>query len=144
MKRLGYLLGSDSEGVFFMKEQSLLIPLNIVSKPVRLRRTMFHLLDFILEKANTGLIPDDEIMRNVWEGYGLKASTPRLWQVMNELKKKLTNLGVEPNFITRVEGKGYIANSAIMEPVYIRASFIWQSSMVSDNKESLLLKSSIN
>ncbi|EOI2494973.1 MULTISPECIES: winged helix-turn-helix domain-containing protein [Enterobacter] len=144
MKRLGYLLGSDSEGVFFMKEQSLLIPLNIVSKPVRLRRTMFHLLDFILEKANTGLIPDDEIMRNVWEGYGLKASTPRLWQVMNELKKKLTNLGVEPNFITRVEGKGYIANRAIMEPVYIRASFIWQSSMVSDNKKSLLLKSSIN
>lgn len=144
MKRLGYIIGSESEGVFFMKEQSLLIPLNIVSKPVRLRRTMFHLLDFVLEKANADLIADDEIMRNVWEGYGLKASTPRLWQVMNELKKKLTSLGVEQDFITRVEGKGYIANRAKLEPVYIRASFIWQNRMMGDTSTKLILKTTVN
>lgn len=123
MRMLGYLLDSGSDGVLFLREQSLLLPLNGLYKPVRLRKTMFRLLDLILEKGNGELIRDEAIMKNVWEGYGLQASTPRLWQVMNDLKKKLCMLGVSDDLILRVEGQGYMINMLLIEPVYIRAAY---------------------
>ena len=84
---------------------------------------MFRLLEFLLERGKSGLLRDEIIMRAVWEGYGLKSSAPRLWQVMNELKKRLGGLGVDDEFIMRVEGRGYMVNTAGYEPVYIRASY---------------------
>ncbi|HGM5492773.1 TPA: transcriptional regulator [Serratia fonticola] len=125
MRMLGYLLDSETDGVLFLREQALLIPLNGLYKPVRLRKTMFRLLDFMLEKGEGGLICDEVIMKNVWEGYGLRASTPRLWQVMNDLKKKLYMLGVNNDLILRVEGRGYMIDTSLIEPVYIRAAYKW-------------------
>lgn len=126
MRKFGYILGDDSNGVLVLKENRLLIPLNlhnISQKHIYLRQTMFRLLEFLLERGNSGLLRDEIIMRSVWEAYGLKSSAPRLWQVMNELKKKLSGLGVDNDLIMRVEGRGYMLNTAGYEPVYIRASY---------------------
>lgn len=84
---------------------------------------MFRLLEFLLEKGSAGLLRDEVLMRAVWEAYGLKSSGPRLWQVMNELRKRLAVLDVDDDFIMRVEGRGYMVNCAGYEPVYIRASY---------------------
>lgn len=126
MRKFGYIMGDDSNGVLVLKENRMLIPLNlhnISQKHLCLRQTMFRLLEFLLEKGNSGLVRDEIIMRSVWEAYGLKSSTPRLWQVMNELKKKLSSLGMDEDLIMRVEGRGYMLNTAGYEPVYIRASY---------------------
>lgn len=126
MRKFGYILGDDSNGVLVLKENRVLIPLNfhnISQKNIYLRQTMFRLLEFLLERGNSGLLRDEIIMRSVWEAYGLKSSAPRLWQVMNELKKKLSGLGVDNDLIMRVEGRGYMLNTAGYEPVYIRASY---------------------
>lgn len=124
MKIFGYLLGNETEGVLFFKEKHLLLPLNERYKPVRLRSTMSRLLLFLLEKGNIGLIRDEHIMKNVWEIHGLKASGPRLWQVVNDLKNKLAKVGVDNNFIMRVEGRGYLLNNLYVESIYIRAAWV--------------------
>ncbi|HHT7392512.1 winged helix-turn-helix domain-containing protein [Klebsiella oxytoca] len=126
MRKFGYLLGDDSNGVLVLRENRVLIPLNsqkMKNKHIYLRQTMFRLLEFLLEKGNSGLLRDEIIMRTVWEGYGLKSSSPRLWQVMNELKKRLCGLGVDSDFIMRIEGRGYMVNSSFYEPIYIRTSY---------------------
>lgn len=126
MRKFGYLLGDDSNGVLVLRENRVLIPLNnqkMNQKPIYLRQTMFRLLEFLLERGNSGLLRDEVIMRTVWEGHGLKSSAPRLWQVMSELKKRLSGLGVDEDFIMRVEGRGYMVNTAAYDPVYIRASY---------------------
>ncbi|WP_368541500.1 transcriptional regulator [Enterobacter soli] len=126
MRKFGYILGDDSNGVMVLRENRVLIPLNsqkINQKHIYLRQTMFRLLEFLLERGKSGLLRDEIIMRAVWEGYGLKSSAPRLWQVMNELKKRLGALGVDEDFIMRVEGRGYMVNTTGYEPVYIRASY---------------------
>lgn len=126
MRKFGYILGDESYGVMVLRENRVLIPLNskkLNQKHIYLRQTMFRLLEFLLEKGRSGLLRDEIIMRAVWEAYGLKASGPRLWQVMNELKKRLVGLGVDEDFIIRVEGRGYMVNTASYEPVYIRASY---------------------
>ncbi|MEZ6877563.1 transcriptional regulator [Enterobacter sp. KBR-315C3_2022] len=126
MRKFGYILGDDKNGVIVLRENRVLISLKIqknIQSHVYLRQTMFRLLEFLLEKGKSGLLLDEIIMKAVWEGYGLRSSAPRLWQVMHELRKKLDELGVEDNFILRVEGRGYIVNAASYEPVYIRASY---------------------
>ncbi|MEP9846557.1 helix-turn-helix domain-containing protein [Klebsiella sp. GG_Kp175] len=126
MRKFGYLLGDDSNGVLVLQKNRVLIPLDsrkMNQKNIYLRQTMFRLLEFLLEKGNSGLLRDEVIMRAVWEGYGLKSSAPRLWQVMSELRKKLNVLGADNDFIMRVEGRGYMVNAADYEPIYIRASY---------------------
>lgn len=126
MRKFGYILGDDITGVMVLRENRALIPMNtqkINQKHIYLRQTMFRLLEFLLERGRSGLLRDDTIMRAVWEAYGLRASAPRLWQVMNELKKKLNVLGVDEDFIMRVEGRGYMVNTSGYEPVYIRAAY---------------------
>ncbi|HDC4777416.1 TPA: helix-turn-helix domain-containing protein [Enterobacter kobei] len=126
MRKFGYILGDDSNGVMILLENRVLIPLTnkkINQKHIYLRQTMFRLLEFMLEKGKSGLLRDEMIMRTVWEGHGLKSSAPRLWQVMSELRKRLIGLGVDEGFIIRVEGQGYMLNHKYYEPIYIRASY---------------------
>lgn len=126
MRKFGYLLGDDNNGVLVLRESRVLIPINsqkINQKNIYLRQTMFRLLEFLLERGSTGLLRDEIIMKNVWEGYGLKSSAPRLWQVMSELKKRLSGLGIDDDFIMRVEARGYMINNSAYESVYIKASY---------------------
>ncbi|EPM4906936.1 winged helix-turn-helix domain-containing protein [Klebsiella oxytoca] len=124
MKIFGYLLGNENDGVLFFKEKHLLLPLNGRYSPIRLRSTMSRLLLYLLEKTNIGLVRDEHIMKNVWEIHGLKASAPRLWQVVNDLKNKLSKVGIDNNFIMRVEGRGYLINTMYFEAIYIKAVWV--------------------
>ncbi|EME8413589.1 TPA: winged helix-turn-helix domain-containing protein [Klebsiella oxytoca] len=124
MKIFGYLLGNENDGVLFLKEKHLLLPLNGRYSPIRLRSTMSRLLLYLLEKAHIGLVRDEHIMKYVWEIHGLKASGPRLWQVVNDLKNKLSRIGIEHSFIMRVEGRGYLINAMYFESIYIRAAWV--------------------
>ncbi|EJV1071185.1 winged helix-turn-helix domain-containing protein [Klebsiella oxytoca] len=85
---------------------------------------MSRLLLYLLEKTNIGLVRDEHIMKNVWEIHGLKASAPRLWQVVNDLKNKLSKVGIDNNFIMRVEGRGYLINTMYFEAIYIKAVWV--------------------
>ncbi|MBZ7671397.1 CadC family transcriptional regulator [Klebsiella grimontii] len=133
MKIFGYLLGNETNGALFLKEKHLLLPLNARYSPVRLRSTMSRLLLFLLEKGHIGLIRDEHIMKNVWEMHGLKASGPRLWQVVNDLKTKLARVGIDDNFIMRVEGRGYLINNLYFESIYIRAAWVMLDKFMSEN-----------
>ncbi|EOI1394311.1 TPA: winged helix-turn-helix domain-containing protein [Klebsiella oxytoca] len=124
MKIFGYLLGNENDGVLFFKEKDLLLPLNGRYSPLRLRSTMSRLLLYLLEKAHIGLVRDEYIMKNVWEIHGLKASGPRLWQVVNDLKNRLNRVGLDHNFIRRVEGRGYLINTKYFESIYIKAAWV--------------------
>lgn len=140
MKIFGYLLGNEADGVLFFKEKHTLLPLNSRYSPVRLRSTMSRLLLFLLEKANIGLIRDEHIMKNVWEIHGLKASGPRLWQVVNDLKNKLNRVGVDNNFIMRVEGRGYLINTTYFESIYIRAAWVMLDRFVLESQNTASFK----
>ncbi|WP_187389353.1 MULTISPECIES: hypothetical protein [Klebsiella] len=94
---------------------------------------MSRLLLFLLEKGHIGLIRDEHIMKNVWEMHGLKASGPRLWQVVNDLKTKLARVGIDDNFIMRVEGRGYLINNLYFESIYIRAAWVMLDKFMSEN-----------
>ncbi|MCE5397554.1 winged helix-turn-helix domain-containing protein [Klebsiella oxytoca] len=85
---------------------------------------MSRLLLYLLEKTNIGLVRDEHIMKNVWEIHGLKASAPRLWQVVNDLKNKLSKVGIDNSFIMRVEGRGYLINTMYFEAIYIKAVWV--------------------
>jgi len=65
MRKFGYLLGDDSNGVLVMRKNRVLIPLNskkMNQKNIYLRQTMFRLLEFLLERGNSGLLRDEIIM----------------------------------------------------------------------------------
>ncbi|VUT06290.1 hypothetical protein SB6422_03902 [Klebsiella huaxiensis] len=101
---------------------------------------MSRLLLFLLEKGNIGLIHDEHIMKNVWEIHGLKASGPRLWQVVNDLKNKLDRVGVNNNFIMRLEGRGYLINTTCFELIYIRAAWVMLDRFVLESQNTASFK----
>ncbi|MGA5653521.1 winged helix-turn-helix domain-containing protein [Rahnella contaminans] len=74
---------------------------------ITLRTTMMRLLIYMLETSGHRIVSNNEIMIQVWENHQLSASSQRLWQVMRELKKKLSLPGLPEEFIMRIESKGY-------------------------------------
>ncbi|WP_148873099.1 hypothetical protein [Serratia marcescens] len=112
----GYMLGSD---FLIVIEKSLLIPLGTKkAHPIHIRPTMFRLLMYLIENASTEPILDDDIMRDVWENYDLRASKARLWQVMNAMCKKLCLKGTFFEIFSRVENTGYIVNTENIRSIY--------------------------
>lgn len=87
-------------------------------KCIHLRKTMARLLHFLLMSAKEGIITDNDILHHVWEKHNLQASGARLWQVMQSLRKKFEEVGLENNFIFRVEGRGYVVLERHVVPLY--------------------------
>lgn len=73
------------------------------SSVVQMRKTMMRLFIYLLENAEGQIIQREDILLNVWDKYGLSSSSQRLWQVMQCLRKKLSQIGLSEDFITRVE-----------------------------------------
>ncbi|CAH6662021.1 hypothetical protein [Pseudocitrobacter vendiensis] len=115
---LGYMLGSE---FLILIDRSILIPLEAnKSSPVQFRPTMFRLLIYLIENASIEPVHDDDIMRNVWEIHGLRASKPRLWQVMNNMGKKMgLKEGISELFL-RIENTGYLVNKDNIKYIYVR------------------------
>lgn len=116
----GYYIGQDIQFDIIHKH---LINTGVKIKPgtrsrIPLRDTKLRLLMFLLANADKGVITTQRLMINVWDKYGLRSSAPRLWQVMQDLKLTLSRMGIDDDFISRVDNKGYRVNSAIVSPLY--------------------------
>lgn len=115
---LGYMLGSE---FLIVIDKSVLIPLDAnKSGPVHFRPTMFRLLIYLIENASIEPVYDDDIMRNVWENYDLRASKPRLWQVMNAMGKKMGLKDGISELFRRVENTGYLVNKENIRYIYAK------------------------
>ncbi|ESN53163.1 hypothetical protein [Enterobacter sp. MGH 16] len=115
-KTFGYMLGSD---YLIVLEKAVLIPLGAKKNaPIHIRPTMFRLLIYLIENASVKPILDDDIMRDVWEKYDLRASKARLWQVMNAMCKKLLLKESFSEIFVRVENTGYLVNENQVRAIY--------------------------
>lgn len=116
----GYQIGSDVQLDVFNKQMVNYGNNHNAGKPhrIKLRDTKLRLLIFLLDQPSGSTVMNKKIMFNVWDKYGLRSSAPRLWQVMQDLKLTLSIIGVDDNFITKVENKGYRINTEIVTTLY--------------------------
>lgn len=112
-KLYGYLLDSS---VLYLPFQKQLISNR--GNACQLRNTMSELMYFLMQHAERGIVSDDEIIFNVWEKNQLSGTYSRLWQVMQNLKQKIDDVGVESELFIRVRGKGYYLMSDKITPLY--------------------------
>jgi DNA-binding winged helix-turn-helix (wHTH) protein len=102
----GYVIAGE---VIYLVKDMLLVNISKDSLVrVPLRTTMANLLNYLLMNASNRIVLDDELMVMVWEVYSLRASSHRLWQVMNGLKYKLIESGLDGHTISRADKKGFI------------------------------------
>ncbi|NGX85868.1 winged helix-turn-helix domain-containing protein [Rahnella sp. Lac-M11] len=86
---------------------------------------MMRLLIYMLETSGHRIVSNNEIMIQVWENHLVSASSQRLWQVMRELKKKLSLPGLPEEFIMRIESKGYFLKCIDHDSQKLRSFFGW-------------------
>lgn len=79
-------------------------------KVVSLNETQSRLLRYLLLNRHNTVIGKTEIMQRVWDENNFVSSNQRLWQSINSLRKKLSYLGLEDEFISSVHGAGYSIN----------------------------------
>lgn len=102
----GYCIGSHLE---FRISPALLVN-TLTGVSFRLRPTMARLLQYILSHSSERIIEDKNIMREVFENFGLKCSKQRLWQAMNSLKTTLAKCGFSQVVIYRVNNSGFVVS----------------------------------
>ncbi|WP_034947287.1 hypothetical protein [Erwinia oleae] len=118
---IGYYIGNNVQLDISCKK---LISFDAKKRAVRyyvLRETMLRLFLYLLQNANGKIITSEELLYNVWDLHGLKSSSQRLWQVMQALKFRLASLGVDHDFIMRIETfemKGHILKPDMIRPYY--------------------------
>lgn len=112
-KLYGYLIDSS---VLYLPFQQQLISNR--GSSCQLRNTMSELMYFLMRHAERGIVTDDEIIFNVWEKNQLSGTYSRLWQVIQNLKQKLYDAGVESELFIRVRGKGYYLMNDKITPLY--------------------------
>ncbi|HBV7669599.1 TPA: CadC family transcriptional regulator, partial [Klebsiella pneumoniae] len=103
-KLLGYKL---ADNIFYCLHHREIITLRGTRTQVQLRSTMACLLEYLLTHGRERLGSDEELMINVWEKNNLRPSAQRLWQVIQSLKSRLHQAGVESALIIRVKCAGY-------------------------------------
>ncbi|WP_342321714.1 winged helix-turn-helix domain-containing protein [Kosakonia sp. BYX6] len=118
----GYRLGSDYD-VEFLPFKKRLIHYAAPGNAEFLRPTMANLLTYLLQHAVGEVVADNVLQIQVWENNGLSCSSQRLWQVMNNLKRKLAQFALPEDFILRVGGKGYMIPPECVLQLYCRKSF---------------------
>ncbi|KNC90731.1 winged helix-turn-helix domain-containing protein [Trabulsiella odontotermitis] len=90
----------------------------VVFAAVFFNKTMLRLFLYLLIHARHGNVSRDELFEHVWEENNLSPSTQRLWQVINNLNKKLSTLGLPEDFILSAKGCGYFINYDDITPLY--------------------------
>ncbi|WP_323078256.1 winged helix-turn-helix domain-containing protein [Klebsiella quasipneumoniae] len=114
-KLLGYKL---ADNIFYCLHHREIIALRGTRTQVQLRSTMACLLEYLLAHGRARLVSDEELMINVWEKNNLRPSAQRLWQVIQTLKSRLNQAGVESTLIIRVKCAGYYINPACVTEIY--------------------------
>ena len=114
-KLLGYKLADD---IFYCLHHREIITLRGARKQIQLRSTMACLLEYLLAHGRERIVNDEELKINVWEKNNLRPSAQRLWQVIQSLKSRLAEVGVENTLIIRVKCEGYYINNAYVAEIY--------------------------
>lgn len=83
---------------------------SIIMGAVLLNGTTVRLLTYLLMARVDGEhpVPRQDIFKYVWEDVGLSASSQQLWKTMNELKLKLSHIGLNQDFIIKKGSDGYL------------------------------------
>lgn len=89
---------------------------------VLFNHTMLQLFIYLLQHGRQNIVTKEELLRVVWEENDLVPSTQRLWQVLKNLNRRLSLLGLPEDFITSVRGSGYCINYVDITPIYYRVS----------------------
>ena len=108
-RKLHRLPGSQSEN-------------NMIFGSVVFNDTMLKLFIYLLENGRDKNVSKEELFLNIWEASNLSSSTQRLWQVINNLSKKLSLVGLPSDFILNNKGRGYTINFEDVTPIYYRVS----------------------
>ncbi|MBC3231820.1 winged helix-turn-helix domain-containing protein [Serratia fonticola] len=87
---------------------------------IELSEVTLRLLVFILQHEKGERLSKDEIFKYVWEDANLSSSNQRLWQAINELRLKLSSLGLPHDFILNTRGAGYSLNSSDVTPLFYK------------------------
>ncbi|MGM0513275.1 MAG: winged helix-turn-helix domain-containing protein [Pseudomonadota bacterium] len=88
-------------------------------KVVSLNETQSRLLTCLLMNRTSAVIYKDDIMKSVWDEFNLSSSNQRLWQTVNELRKKLSFIGLPDDFIENIHGMGYAVNNSKIGSLHI-------------------------
>ncbi|MGK9175202.1 winged helix-turn-helix domain-containing protein [Yokenella regensburgei] len=136
----GYIIGQDIQLDLIHKH---LINVSGRSRPgkrdrIPLRDTKLRLLMFLLAHGGKGVITTQRLMSQVWDKHGLRSSAPRLWQVMQDLKLTLSMIGIEDDFIIRVDNRGYQIKADIVTALYCENR--QQSEDVEKNRAKFITK----
>ncbi|MBP0998929.1 winged helix-turn-helix domain-containing protein [Serratia fonticola] len=105
-RRLMYFINEDEER-----------PLSF--RLVLLNEMQTRLLAFLLKNRRIEVISKNNIMRNVWDEFGLSSSNQRLWQEIKKLKSKLLSIGLRDNLIINVRGIGYSVDNERVKSLII-------------------------
>lgn len=89
-------------------------------KVVSLNETQTRLLICLLSNYQSPVIDKTDLMKSVWDEFSLSSSNQRLWQTINELRKKLSAIGLPDDFIANVHGMGYSINSQHVMSLHIK------------------------
>lgn len=89
-------------------------------KVVSLNETQTRLLICLLSNHQSPVIDKTDLMKSVWDEFSLSSSNQRLWQTINELRKKLSAIGLPDDFIANVHGMGYSINNQNVMSLHIK------------------------
>jgi len=89
-------------------------------KVVSLNETQTRLLICLLSNHQSPVIDKTDLMKSVWDEFSLSSSNQRLWQTINELRKKLSAIGLPDDFIANVHGMGYSVNGQNVMSLHIK------------------------
>jgi DNA-binding response OmpR family regulator len=95
---------------------------SIVFVTIGLNKTMLELFLYLMKNARQKSVSKDELIQRVWEDNNLSCSSQRLWQVLNNLTKKLELLGLPADFISYSKNDGYRISDVNIRPVYYKES----------------------
>lgn len=102
----------------YRQDESAELPFLI--KMVSLSDTQSRLLNFMLINREKESFHKDELMVNVWDSFGMSSSYQRLWQSINDLRRKLSAIGLEDDIIISLKGVGYKINKQKIRCLYMR------------------------
>ncbi|MBB1202209.1 helix-turn-helix domain-containing protein [Enterobacteriaceae bacterium 89] len=95
---------------------------SIVFVTIGLNKTMLELFLYLMKNAREQAVSKNELIQKVWEDNNLSCSSQRLWQVLNNLTKKLELLGLPADFISYSKNIGYRITDESIRPVYYKES----------------------
>lgn len=111
---------------------------NLIFASVVFNDTMMNLFLYLLKYGRHNNISKEELFHNIWEVSNLSPSSQRLWQVLNNLSKKLTLIGLPRDFIINKKGRGYTVNYEDVTPIYYRVSELPTHSIKKEEKPDTL------